>query len=373
MKSVKQVVMAGAACLLLATACSVPSPGSAPAAAPSAGAGAATKPGTGTATGSAGVSTGGSTSGSGSSGTPWVDPNAVPAPATFNATEGQQIEWADTSPSWIDGVGSFRTYCFYSHMAADDPLVAPGRPGGSHLHTFFGNSDTNAFSNSDSIHFSGSSTCRGGTANRSAYWVPSIIDTNTGQAVVPEFLIAYYKSGYTGVQPSEIHAIPQGLRMIAGDARATGPSGLPHWLRPVSWNCAWDSAGNGTSSTNEMQQCSPGEMVKMVIAFPQCWDGVNLDSWDHKSHMAYADNGCPASHPVALPQISFNVYWTVPAGGNWSWRLSSDMYNGPAGYSGHGDWWNGWDVGVMQTWIDNCVHAGLDCSVDLLGNGMKLA
>jgi hypothetical protein len=257
-------------------------------------------------------------------------------------------------------------------MAADDPLVAPGRPGGSHLHTFFGNSGTNAFSNAESIHYQGQSTCRGGTANRSAYWVPSMIDTNTGQAIVPEFLIAYYKSGYTGVQPSQIQAFPESLRMIAGNARATGPSGLPHWLRPVAFNCAWDSAGGGTAATNEMQQCSPGQMVKMVIAFPQCWDGVNLDSWDHMSHMAYSDGGCPASHPVALPQITYNVYWTVPSGGNWSWRLSSDMYEGPAGYSGHADWWNGWDVGVMQTWIDNCVHAGLDCSVDLLGNGMEL-
>jgi Domain of unknown function (DUF1996) len=363
MKSVKNLVLAAAVCTLLGTACSVPSPTSSATAAPSA---AGTK--AGTATGSAGV---GSQTAPGSN-TPWVDPNAVPGAATWNANSGAQIEFADTSPFYSDGVGSFRTYCFYSHMAADDPLVAPGRPGGSHLHTFFGNTGVDAFSTADSIQFSGDSTCRGGTANRSAYWVPSIVDTNTGEAIVPEFLIAYYKTGYTGVQASEVNTMPQGLRMIAGDSKASGPSGLPHWLRPVSWTCAYDSAGNGTSATNEMQQCSGGEMVKMVVAFPQCWDGRNLDSADHKSHMAYSDNGCPATHPVALPQVSFNVYWNVPDGGNWSWRLSSDTYDGTAGYSGHGDWWNGWDPAVMQTWIDNCSHPGLDCSVDLLGNGMKL-
>jgi hypothetical protein len=354
MKSVRSLVLSTAVCALLATACSVPSPTS------SAGA----KSGTG------GVGVG--SQAAPAANTPWVNPNAVPAAATWNANSGAQIEFADTSPFYSDGVGSFRTYCFYSHMAADDPLVAPGRPGGSHLHTFFGNTGVDAFSTADSIQFGGESTCRGGTANRSAYWVPSIIDTNTGQAIVPEFLIAYYKTGYTGVRAWEVNTMPQGLRMIAGDSRATGPSGLPHWLRPVSWNCAWDSAGNGTSATNEMQQCSPGQMVKLVVAFPQCWDGRNLDSADHKSHMAFADNGCPATHPVALPQVSFNVYWTVPDGGNWSWRLSSDMYDGTAGYSGHGDWWNGWDPAVMQTWIDNCSHPGLDCGVDLLGNGMKL-
>lgn len=184
MKSVRSLVLSTAVCALLATACSVPSPTS--------------SAGTGTATGGVGV--GGAAP---AANTPWVNPNAVPAAATWNANSGAQIEFADTSPFYSDGVGSFRTYCFYSHMAADDPLVAPGRPGGSHLHTFFGNTGVDAFSTADSIQFGGESTCRGGTANRSAYWVPSIIDTNTGQAIVPEFLIAYYKTGYTGVRAWE--------------------------------------------------------------------------------------------------------------------------------------------------------------------------
>jgi hypothetical protein len=359
MKSIKNLVLSGSVCLLLATACSVPSPAATSSGASSNGAG----------VGGAG---GGGQTGSGSN-TPWVDPAAgVPDAAPWNANSGAQIEYASSSPFYSDGVGSFRTYCFYSHMANDDPLVFPGQPGASHLHTFFGNSDTNAYSTSDSIQYSGGSTCRGGTANRSAYWVPSMIDTNTGQAIVPEFLISYYKTGYTGVQAWEVNTMPQGLRMIAGNPRASGPSGAPPWLRASSFNCAYDSAGNGTSFTSEMQQCSGGQMVRMIIAFPQCWDGRNLDSADHMSHMAYSDNGCPATHPVALPQVTFNVYWSVPEGGNWSWRLSSDMYDGTAGYSGHGDWWNGWDPAVMQTWIDNCSHPGLDCSVDLLGNGMEL-
>lgn len=353
MKSIKTLVLTGSVCLLLATACSVPSPSSTatPQAAPSGVV--AAKPGTPAAA-------------------PSVNPNQVPAPATGNANSGARIEFANSSPFFTDGVGAFRTFCFYSHMAADDPLVAPGVPGGSHLHTFFGNTGLNAFSNADSIRNSGDSTCRGGTANRSGYWVPSIIDGNTGEAIVPEFLIAYYKTGYAGVQPGAVNTMPEGLRMIAGDARASGPSGLPHWQRPTAWSCAFDAAGNGTGASDEMPQCSSGQMVKMMISFPQCWDGRNLDSADHKSHMAYSDNGCPATHPVALPQVTFNVYWTVPDGGNSSWRLTSDMYSGPAGYSAHGDWWNGWDPAVMQTFVDNCLRPGLNCVVELLGNGMQL-
>lgn len=48
-------------------------------------------------------------------------------------------------------------------------------------------------------------------------------------------------------------------------------------------------------------QCSGGLRAQAV--FPSCWDGVNTDSDDHKSHMSYPegtnpDSGdCPESHP----------------------------------------------------------------------------
>ena len=36
-------------------------------------------------------------------------------------------------------VGAFRFICQASHEAYNDPIVFPGQPGKSHLHTFFGN------------------------------------------------------------------------------------------------------------------------------------------------------------------------------------------------------------------------------------------
>ena len=52
------------------------------------------------------------------------------------------------------------------------------------------------------------------------------------------------------------------------------------------------------------------------IRFPTCWDGVNLDSPDHISHIAYPVNGsfesnapCPASHPVRIPQLFYETIW----------------------------------------------------------------
>jgi len=53
--------------------------------------------------------------------------------------------------------------------------------------------------------------------------------------------------------------------------------------------------------------CPAGIMT--TIPFPPCWDGKNLDSPNHKSHVAYPDGAydrgaeCPASHPVNIPQI----------------------------------------------------------------------
>lgn len=49
----------------------------------------------------------------------------------------------------------------------------------------------------------------------------------------------------------------------------------------------------------------------LLIVF-RCWDGVNLDSSDHQSHMyntitqdGFVNAGtCPSSHPVRMPQVS---------------------------------------------------------------------
>jgi hypothetical protein len=38
----------------------------------------------------------------------------------------------------------FRADCKYSHRKADDPIVAPGLPGASHMHSFVGNKAVDA-------------------------------------------------------------------------------------------------------------------------------------------------------------------------------------------------------------------------------------
>jgi hypothetical protein len=82
-------------------------------------------------------------------------------------------------------IGAWRTTCTVSKMAWVDPIVFPGEPGRSHLHTFFGNTGVDENSTFTSLISSGGSTCFGGLANMSVYWVPSMIDTLTGMPLMP--------------------------------------------------------------------------------------------------------------------------------------------------------------------------------------------
>ena len=63
-------------------------------------------------------------------------------------------------------------------MSVAAAIVYPLRPGLSHLHTFFGNSDvsgTTSTADLGNLANFGRSTCAGGLANRSAYWVPAMV------------------------------------------------------------------------------------------------------------------------------------------------------------------------------------------------------
>jgi hypothetical protein len=172
------------------------------------------------------------------------------------------------------------------------------------------------------------------------------------------------------VLPATVQNFPVGLRMIAGTASSTTAQN-----RIVAYSCTEGTAAQVPQQAS-FPRCAPGQLFVMSVLYPQCWDGVNLDSPDHKSHMAYGagwpDKGCPSSHPVPLTQITQNFRYRVPAGGMANWRLSSDMYSGPAGYSGHADWMNGWDPAVFQRVIDNCFKGGFDCQMNLLGDGQAL-
>lgn len=291
-------------------------------------------------------------------GLPPIDLAAIPAPRPGSS----RLDVARTGElprPGGDGIGAFRTVCLPSHFNFDDFLLYPGARGASHLHLYWGNTNVDASSTPESVATTGASTCRGGIANRSAYWAPAMIDTRSAVPQSPELIHVYYKSGYNGLSPASMASVPLGFRMIAGNSRSQ-----------VAQPNVWYRCGNSGNRPSMPTTCTPGDEMWMVVEFPQCWDGRNLSAPDHRSHVAFPSGGrCPSSHPVAMPIVTFNIVYRVPPGGVSTWRLSSDLPGSPPGSSGHADWVNGWIPEIKETWLQRCVRDARDCGSHIVGDG----
>lgn len=100
--------------------------------------------------------------------------------------------------------------------------------------------------------------------------------------------------------------------------------------------------------------------LRTQIVFPSCWDGKNLDSKDHQSHVSYPlggspDSGdCPKSHPVKFTTLFYEFVWSTE---QLRRRTHSGfvLANGDAiGHSFHADFVADWDTQVLQNAIDQC-------------------
>lgn len=304
---------------------------------------------------------------------PYIDTTKIPPPVSGFDTARIRTETRDAPKQNAIGSGQFRIVCDYSHMSFNDPIVYPNQSGAAHLHVFFGNTGVDHTSTQESIEKTGNSTCIGGVANRTGYWVPAVIDTKDGTPLKPSKILVYYKSDEVG--SANVRPYPAGLRMISGNMNSSGPQ------PKTDYGCLGPN-GEEQRFTSIPPDCGVGWTLEMTIDFPMCWDGVNLDSPDHKSHMSFTvwnnqarKSVCPASHPVGLPGLIEKIQYKVTeAGSTRRWRLSSDNYaaNLPGGYSIHADWFNGWDPAVQEIWIKNCLQASRDCHGNLLGDGTTL-
>jgi Domain of unknown function (DUF1996) len=245
--------------------------------------------------------------------------------------------------SQVDLIGvNFVENCRFSHEAPDDPIVFPGMPGASHQHTFVGNRTTNAFSSYGSLR-SGGTTCLR-EDDTAAYWVPTLYQGAT--PVFPVGATIYYRRGTL----AEVSPFPNNLRMIAGDAKATTPQSM----RVTFWSCGITS-GVDRSATVPTCPSTRGSFLRLHIRFPECWDGRNLDSSDHKSHMAYATRaGCPSTHPIEVPQIT-QIYRYPTLGGE-GFALASGGQ-----YSAHADFVNAWKPNVLRKLVDGCLNELVHC------------
>ena len=290
-------------------------------------------------------------------------PAPVPTPSPSGSVELSSIPSnfdvaSELVPAWGNGaipvsgapdvVGAFRFICNPAHLAKDDPIVYPGQAGKSHLHQFFGNTAANANSTYESLRTTGQSTCNS-PLNRSAYWMPAMMN-GKGQVVRPDYISIYYKRRpasdpkCTASNPGAMGDcvdLPRGLRFVFGYDMVSNqtPTGAAYF------NCDGPTATPGHYPTivEAARNCPTGNKLGAVINAPDCWDGKNLDSPNHRDHMAYGSYGndgykCPSTHPKVIPTFTMGVWYTTDAdldrSGTWSisatgeWRVTSTIEHG---------------------------------------------
>ena len=260
----------------------------------------------------------------------------VPADPVVTGTPSQ----ATPAPT---GFHEFQANCSVTRNLPDDPIVYFGQPGASHMHTFMGNTTTDANTTLASLQAGGTSCKVPG--DKSGYWMPTMYNGN--QVVMPIGpQVIYYKSGvidYTSVRP-----FPPGLRFVVGSPKNTAKEFMDE--SEEGWECG-DSYFNA-----DVPELRPGDNLNVRFQAPSCWDGKHLDSPDHKSHMAYPVAGrCTAAHPIALPMLEFKM--AFPAGTDTSQvRLSSGL-----SFSFHYDFFNAWEPAVLNALVTHCINGGLQC------------
>jgi len=241
--------------------------------------------------------------------------------------------------SSIFGLGEIRADCTLHSRLPDDIIVFPGQPGMAHMHDFFGAEAI--YANATLTEMLNSvSSCDPFQYDHSAYWIPTLI--NDGRYVAPDrFTVYYHALGNF----DKVETLPQELKVIT---------------RTSKWGCQ-----GGTPIVNPLSTPIPScgaNKLEILLNFPDCWDGINLDSPDHMSHMAFsAAHVCPSTHPHLVPRVQYKISWPINGEGHVS--LSSG-----SGATAHADFIMGFDPVAFQLRVNECLHANKKCPNSLPGD-----
>lgn len=244
-------------------------------------------------------------------------------------------------------VGQFVVECGFDRFLADDPIVHPGDPGGSHLHQFFGAVDVHAGSTDDDLR-AADTTCDQ-QADTASYWAPALV-TAAGETVEPERAIAYYRAG-PDVEPTSVVPYPPGFMTVAGDHTAVDPQPTS----VVAFGC-----GSGIARASAPTECGSTNPT-MVITFQDCWNGVDARSPvvpNPDAHVSYSRAGeCPPDFPVAIPQLQLAIEFPVGTDPDGLQLASGNIH------TGHADFWNTWNQEKLRNEVTRCIHRDLACGV----------
>jgi hypothetical protein len=318
-----------------------------------------------------------------SSSTDWTvtcrTPSASPTSSSTNATATatttiSSAPATSSSPTVSAGMtvptstsGGWINQCHHSHYLADDPIVFPGQPGATHLHDFLGNGTIDAFSTYDSLIAASNpwnSTCAPNTADTAAYWFPAILENGQSgftcislNSSSPRCSL-YYRQDDESLSYLQAHPTqpwPPGFAMVAGNSHATSVADNPKLGRELYYGCSNNSTGKLTAPV----ACSTG-FGSIHIGFPRCWDGVSVPvGQDSSPHLRYPSSGsCPVGFQAGnFPRLIERIEY--PIGDPAAVTLSS----GPT-YTLHGDFFNAWQPGALESLVARCLDTSVDCGND---------
>ena len=105
--------------------------------------------------------------------------------------------------------------------------------------------------------------------------------------------------------------------MISGDPYLRTYDAKSFAQKAITYLCL-DFSGTSVRY-NELPPVACPSGIRAEINFPSCWDGKNVDSADHKSHVAFLSGGPDSGSctdpkfPVTLPRIFMEAsefFWT---------------------------------------------------------------
>ncbi|KAL2129469.1 hypothetical protein VTI74DRAFT_7771 [Chaetomium olivicolor] len=192
-----------------------------------------------------------------------------------------------------------------------DPLVNPGMLPSTHLHQSVGGNSFNATMTPGTYDPAEHSTCTTCSYKR----VPQMGNLGLkGKGDVTVYYIPSYGAR------TKVTTFKPGFRMLVGDAALRSHKGMQKQIchrceHNIEQNPFGGAPCTGEDTPDFPDKPCPGG-IRTTITFPTCWDGKNVDSSDHKSHIIYPKSGsfestglCPASHPVHLAQLMYEVMW----------------------------------------------------------------